>query len=334
MSRDDEMQADLLGTGILYDSGYDPRGLAQFFETISAKNGSGGVQLLSDHPNPGNRTQYVNAEIATLPRRPNPMVTSATFTRIHSMAVGQRVFTAEQIKGGAWKGGNYAIAPGPGRTESADGTHGNEQNGDSAPRYGIRGEPNQDGQSGSLNGQTRAVVLGGSALGLGDEMTTYHGAGYTIDFPGKWTATAGQNGSVTIAPAGGAGAFGIAYGALIDTAKVNGNGITDADTLSNATRQLVQRFTQQNGGLQQIGEIQAMSIGQQGSNAVELRGQSPIVDGGNALQERDWLVTVARPDGDLSYMIFVSPEQDFERLRSTFVTIMKSFRPVAATSSR
>src|SRR5260370_10113788 len=36
-SRDDEMQADVLGTQILYDAGYDPRALAQFFEKIEAR---------------------------------------------------------------------------------------------------------------------------------------------------------------------------------------------------------------------------------------------------------------------------------------------------------
>ena len=75
MSRDDEKQADLLGTDILYNSGYDPRGLPQFFEIIQAKYGSGGAQLLTDHPNPGNRTEYVNAEFAKMgPGRP-PQIT-------------------------------------------------------------------------------------------------------------------------------------------------------------------------------------------------------------------------------------------------------------------
>ncbi len=41
MSRDYEKQADLLGTDILYDAGYDPRGISQFFETIQAKYGEG-----------------------------------------------------------------------------------------------------------------------------------------------------------------------------------------------------------------------------------------------------------------------------------------------------
>lgn len=45
MSRGDESQADLLGVDILYDAGYDPRGLPQFFETIQAKYGAGGAQF-------------------------------------------------------------------------------------------------------------------------------------------------------------------------------------------------------------------------------------------------------------------------------------------------
>src|SRR6202048_4297499 len=69
MSRGDEQPADLLGTDILYDSGYDPRGLPQFFETIQAKYGSGGAQWLSDHPNPGNRAEHVNAGIGPLATR-------------------------------------------------------------------------------------------------------------------------------------------------------------------------------------------------------------------------------------------------------------------------
>jgi hypothetical protein len=46
--------------------------------------------LLSDHPNPGNRTEYVNAEISTLPQRPNPTVTTAEFKQIHTQALAQK----------------------------------------------------------------------------------------------------------------------------------------------------------------------------------------------------------------------------------------------------
>src|SRR5947208_2782321 len=38
-SRTAETQADVLGTQILYDAGYDPRALAQFFEKLQAQGG-------------------------------------------------------------------------------------------------------------------------------------------------------------------------------------------------------------------------------------------------------------------------------------------------------
>jgi hypothetical protein len=50
------------------------------------------------------------------------------------------------------------------------------------------------------------------------------------------------------------------------------------------------------------------------------------VDGGSQLAERDLLVTVARPDGYLSYMVFVSPEADFAVLKPVFSAMVQSFR--------
>jgi predicted Zn-dependent protease len=68
-SRDYEKQADLLGTQIMARAGYDPRALARMFETIereSKSNGGSGPQWMSSHPNPGNRTQYINKEAEAL----------------------------------------------------------------------------------------------------------------------------------------------------------------------------------------------------------------------------------------------------------------------------
>jgi hypothetical protein len=66
-SRSDETQADVLGTQILYDSGYDPRSMAQFFEKLEAETqGKNPPQFLSDHPNPGNRVERVDEEIDKL----------------------------------------------------------------------------------------------------------------------------------------------------------------------------------------------------------------------------------------------------------------------------
>lgn len=105
MGRDAEKQADLMGVDILYDSGYDPRGLPQFFEIIQGKYGSGGSQFLSDHPNPGNRTEYVNAEIATLPPRTHWVKTTPEFTKMKKVADGMYAYSAKEIASGAWKRG-------------------------------------------------------------------------------------------------------------------------------------------------------------------------------------------------------------------------------------
>jgi Zn-dependent protease with chaperone function len=66
-SRSDETQADVLGTQALYDSGYDPRAMAQFFEKLESETkGKNPPQFLSDHPNPGNRIDRVDEEIDKL----------------------------------------------------------------------------------------------------------------------------------------------------------------------------------------------------------------------------------------------------------------------------
>jgi Zn-dependent protease with chaperone function len=68
-SRDFEKQADLLGSQIMARAGYDPRDLAHMFETIqreSRSEGGGAPQWMSSHPDPGNRTQYITKEAASL----------------------------------------------------------------------------------------------------------------------------------------------------------------------------------------------------------------------------------------------------------------------------
>lgn len=70
-SRSAEAQADAVGTYVLYHAGYDPHGMAQFFTIIEKKypataTQSRAAQFFSDHPDPGNRIQAVDAEIPQL----------------------------------------------------------------------------------------------------------------------------------------------------------------------------------------------------------------------------------------------------------------------------
>src|SRR5215471_15305771 len=66
-SRSAESQADVMGTQVLYDSGYDPRAMAQFFEKLEAETkGKNPPEFLSDHPNPEHRVERVDEEIDKL----------------------------------------------------------------------------------------------------------------------------------------------------------------------------------------------------------------------------------------------------------------------------
>lgn len=65
-SREYEKQADLEGSQIMARAGYDPRDMAAMFKTIEAQGGSGGPQWLSDHPNPGDRYEYITREAQSL----------------------------------------------------------------------------------------------------------------------------------------------------------------------------------------------------------------------------------------------------------------------------
>ncbi len=65
-SRSAETQADEVGTYILFEAGYDPRAMAQFFQIIARKYPQRTLQFFSDHPNPENRIHDVDAEIAQL----------------------------------------------------------------------------------------------------------------------------------------------------------------------------------------------------------------------------------------------------------------------------
>jgi len=64
-SRSAETQADLLGSHLMAESGYDPIQMAKFFEKLNT--GQQALQFMSDHPNPGNREKAIREESEKLP---------------------------------------------------------------------------------------------------------------------------------------------------------------------------------------------------------------------------------------------------------------------------
>jgi predicted Zn-dependent protease len=361
MSRGDEKQADLLGVNILDAAGYDPRGLAQFFEIIRAKSGPGGTQFLSDHPNPGNRTQYVEAEISSLPpRTADTTINTSEYKRIHAIAMSERSFTGTQVADGAWKQvGGYIQRPGM-SVGSARGSGAYAQAGSSAQTEGSART------AGSAQAAPPALSpLSVRQLGLNDQFTVYQASRWSIAAPSGWTrvqdrapsqsgrqtggdstpadsapaydgngqATANHHAQVAptpgvlIAPPGGSGSFGIAYGVMISIAQVDGNGIQNQAQLANAASQLVQNLIASQTGLTQSGGMSSFQVAGQSAESVDLSGVSPVRGKGQSANEHDWVVTVARPDGDVNMLIFVAPQDQFAQMKPTFERMLGSFQP-------
>lgn len=81
-SRGAESQADEVGTYVLYQAGYDPYAMAQFFQIIQQKYPQRTIQFFSDHPNPGNRIKNVDAEIPKLGPKKNWKTDSPEFEAV------------------------------------------------------------------------------------------------------------------------------------------------------------------------------------------------------------------------------------------------------------
>jgi predicted Zn-dependent protease len=96
-SRQAESEADLLGSDIMYDTGFNPQAMAQFFTKLEREGGARGPQFFSDHPDPGNRAQAVAQEVATLPRKTGYRSDSTEFREIKLRVTGMKPLSAQQI---------------------------------------------------------------------------------------------------------------------------------------------------------------------------------------------------------------------------------------------
>jgi hypothetical protein len=294
-SRKDEAQADAVGAIIMYKAGYNPQAMADFFETLQKKYGGGGPQFLSDHPNPGNRTAAVQKEIAPWPRK-NYVNDSPEFASAKQDATKVKAYSAQEIAQGA-KSGLWAQQ--------------NQKNGSIPKNVPVSSNDGSGGAAAPTDVAYKDVKPSGN-------FTQLNQGSFTIAYPDNWK-TAGDQNTVLIAPQQGAGQNGISYGVMIGGAQGGGN-------LDQSTQQLIQTMQQQNPGMQVSGDVKPVQVnGVQGRAAI-LTGTSPLQQNGKAIQERDWLVTVPRPDGNLMYLVFVSPERDFNQLHPTYQKMLDSLQ--------
>ncbi|HLK34202.1 MAG TPA: M48 family metalloprotease [Terriglobales bacterium] len=278
-SRTDEAQADAVGAEIMYNAGYNPVAMADFFRKLEAEGGARGPQFLSDHPNPGNRVAAVSREIAAFPPRQFQQ-DSPQFQSARLDAGKIRAYTAQQIQSGAW-----------------------------------RGQTPQAGSGGMMAG---LAAPGAAPSGT---FRQFDHQDYQISYPDNWQVRGDQTSAATIAPGAGVTRGAVAYGVIVSGYQPENSG-----SLDQGTHQLLTSLRASNPNLRQIGNDQDIRVNGIAGKSVDLIGVSPIQQGGRALPERDWLVTLQRGDGSLMYLVFLAPEGDFSRLRPTFEQMLKTLR--------
>jgi beta-barrel assembly-enhancing protease len=273
---------------LMYDSGYNPQAMADFFKKLEASGGARGPQLLSDHPNPGNRSAYVAAEVKTLSARSGGYRgNSSDWASIKSRAAGAKTYTAQQIQQGQFE---KTGVTGPGSNGG-----------------GVQTVSSTNSNAGGLAPSSNYQVF---------EHNAYH-----IKYPDNWKLNGNADGAVTIAPNGGIVDNGLAYGVVLDQFKPQGN------DLSTATGELVAKLQHDNPGMKQIGNNEEITVNGVHARSVDLVSSSPIKDSsGQALKEKDWLVALPLKNGDVLYTVFISTDKDYAQLQPGFESMLRSLK--------
>jgi Zn-dependent protease with chaperone function len=323
-SRGDEAQADSVGAIIMYKAGYNPQAMADFFETLQKKYGAGGPQLLSDHPNPGNRTEAVQQEIQNWPKK-NYAGNSPEFATAKQDATKVKAYSAQEIangaKSGQWEQQNRKNNVVPANLPTSGQGNGSGAGTGAASGSGAgNGETNGAG-SGS-NGQNKngaAENVSFKEIKPSDHLTRHEGQGFVIYYPDNWKVAGDQNMTMIVPPSGST-QTGIAYGAIV------GNQAGGGGSLDDATQKLAQGMAQDNPGMKISGDIKNVDINGTQGRSLELSGNSPLMQNGQPLPERDWLVTMPGRQGGVVYVVFVSPERDFNQLHPTYQKMLDSLQ--------
>ncbi len=269
-SRTDETQADVMGTQILYDAGYDPRAMAQFFEKLQAESkGKEPAQFFSDHPNSGNRAQRVDEEIDKLGGPPAN-------------------YTSDSPEFQAIKRYVKSLPPSPKAAQ---------------PKPGAANPEKPEPPSAHLN--------------------TYQNDVLALRYPDNWKLNASGS-TFTLMPQGGVvqdskGQAALAYGVMFNSFQPRdvSNGVM---TIEQATDQLLATLAQSNPNLRAVGDRRRVRVG----GALALSGYYSNASPAGGI-ERDWLVTIQRPEG-LLFFICVAPENDFNSYDAAFQNVLNSVR--------
>jgi len=291
-SREYETEADLLGARIMANAGYDPRDLANMFQTIQRQGGGGGG-FFSDHPSPANRFERINQE--------------AQYLQVRNVQRDNREFIAvnERLRG-------YPRAQSMAEIQRSGRRYPNQ--GDPYPNGDRSGYPNGD-RSGYPNAPSGRVDYPSSRF---RNYTILNVA--RVSVPENWREVSDSSNSIWFAPSGG---FGSTNGQSVFTHGVNfGVFQPNSRNLQQATNEFVNSLQQGNGNLRSRGGYMRTTI--DGRNALSLALNN--VNEATGRQEIVTLITTQVRNGEVLYMIAVAPNDDFANYQNVFQNILRSMQ--------
>ena len=169
--------------------------------------------------------------------------------------------------------------------------------------------------------QARQASAGSAPAPPSGGFQTLRGRDFSVAYPEGWRQYGDQSsGTLTLAPPEGIvqnsnGGGSIGYGAVLSAYEPRYR--TD---LLNSTWEIVQQMQEMDPNLRVSDEPRRMTVQGNQAMVVGLTGRSPY--GGS---ERDLLLTIQRP-GQVIYMVFVAPSDQYQQLRPTFERMAQSIQ--------
>lgn len=298
-SRDDEHQADLVGSRMMHRAGYDPQDMARFFDLLqSMRKGNPGAveQFFSSHPPPANRAQRIRAEAQRLGPFQRREVGRLASVQGELRSLGPAPTMAQIQRGQVPRGSTT------GRTTTGRVTPGRVE----APSGRFRRFTQDDDF-------------------------------FTLEYPDNWRVYEADQGlGVTIAPEGGIvegpqGQAIVLYGVMINHYDPFESGtLRGGITLNEALDDLIAQVRRSNPHLRRSTAVRRGSLAGAPSLQTVLSGTSQVT----GMEERVTVFVRELEDGHIIYALFVAPGRDYNALSPTFERMVRTLQVNDAVAHR
>ncbi len=235
-SRGAETQADVMGTQVLYDAGYDPRAMAAFFEKLGAESaGKNPPEFFSDHPNPDHRIARVDQEVEKLGGVPDDAKRDSPEFKAIKKEVAALAVPVKKQPVGANSSASTGTPPAPGTVSV--------------------GAPSATLATLQLSKLTMRYPDNWKKYGKGDDVTVAPEGG--IVDSGKGQAE-------------------LAYGLSARVMGMDGSLPAGLDPLKAATEKLIETIQQENAGLSVLRESREVTLNGERALSTYLKNDSPV----------------------------------------------------------